>query len=546
MSGLPEPAAADAPPASSVAKLTSRQQEILGMLQAGKANKEIANELGIGVGTVKQHVVALFKKLKARNRTMAVSRGIGLLRARPAESNSLKTETGLLERRPCVVLSLALPADALSGAVARLHAVLAAQASLHDAVFLARRGNAVDVIFGIQRTTEYDLAKALQIARAVRIEFGATGQDGGLRVGLAAGIAMASMGRFGGWTGEAMASGALTAARELVERAGAGCIRFGAGARELMTSCGMGPVADGDGDVPLATLDDLVWTGERRRFKMVGREKELRALRFALRSAERGRGRVVFVEGETGMGKSRLCSVLVDSCAGPVLLLRCLPGDDGDKLRDVATGAIFSVAELNKRTARRKHVLVVVDDLHFLAAANWGGLQAHARNLAARGAVVILAGRRAGDAIGDDIERIHLGRLDDAAISKLVADALQAHGRAVEADVVRSIVAMAAGVPFFATELAAHGGMTLPVFAIVCARLDGLGQDHRLLAAVAKGEAADLAVLADRWGEDVDHVRRAADRAVAVGVLRYLAPGKLAFTHPLLRMAIDFMGTDKA
>ncbi|CAG0983112.1 partial Putative HTH-type transcriptional regulator YhjB, partial [Rhodocyclaceae bacterium] len=48
--------------------LTGRQRQILELLRAGKVNKEIANELGIGLGTVKQHVVAIFKKLKVRNR----------------------------------------------------------------------------------------------------------------------------------------------------------------------------------------------------------------------------------------------------------------------------------------------------------------------------------------------------------------------------------------------------------------------------------------------------------------------------------------------
>lgn len=532
--------------AAASASLTPRQKEILAMLKAGKANKEIANELGIGVGTVKQHVVALFKKLGARNRTMAVSQGQSLLGERPAESPTMTVATGRLERRPCVVLSVSLPADAPERAVARLNAVLAAQASEHDAVFLARQGNAGDVIFGIQRTTEYDLVKAVRIARAVRKEFASKGrgEQGRLRIALAAGIAMASMGRFGGWTGEAMASGALAAARELVSKTKEGFVSFGAGARELMASCGMGPVGDADLDIEI--LDRLVWTGERRRYTMVGREREMATLRAALRRAQRGSGKVVFVEGETGMGKSRLLSALVDSSAVSTVFLRCLPGEDGDRLREIGTGLIFSAAELTPCLAKLESRLVVVDDTHFLTAPNWNEVLACARQLATQGVLVVLAGRRGGDEVGPGVDLVRLGRLDDAAIAKLVAAAVQGRGQAADGDMVRSIVAMASGVPFFATEMASHGGMTLPVFAIVCARLDGLHQDHRLLHAVAKATNADIDALAGRWGEDQEALRREADRAVAAGILRRTGLGKLTFSHPLLRMALNYMGTDAA
>jgi len=531
---------------AAAAKLTQRQKDILAMLEAGKANKEIASALGIGIGTVKQHVVALFKKLKVRNRTMAVTQGMSLLRTRQAEGHGLKSDSGLLQRRPCVVLSVALPADAAPATIARLHGVLAAQGSGHDAVFLARRGNAGDVILGIQRATEYDLVKAMQILRAVRQEFRSGGDELSLRAGLAAGIAVASMGRFGGWTGEAMASGAISAARSLADQAAPGCIRFGAGARELMASCGMGPPVESEGDLGLACLDEFVWTGERRRFNMVGREQELASLRLALRNAERGAGRVVYLEGETGMGKSRLCRRLVDSCSGPAVLLCCLPGEHGGRLRNAATGQVSDFAELDSLLPQRKPRLVVVDDLHFLAAQYWEDALACARQLATDGVLVVLAGRRSGEKLGEGIARIRLGRLDDAATARLVAAALKLQGRPTDAETVRTVVAAASGVPFFATELAVHGGMTLPVFAIVCARLDGLGLDHRLLIALAKGNGNNVESLSSLWGEPAGDLQRSAERALAAGVLRSTPNGKLSFSHPLLRLALEFMGAEGA
>lgn len=55
--------------------LSARQQEILRLLSLGRSNKEIAEQLGLTAGTVKQHVYALFRKMGVSNRTMAVVRG---------------------------------------------------------------------------------------------------------------------------------------------------------------------------------------------------------------------------------------------------------------------------------------------------------------------------------------------------------------------------------------------------------------------------------------------------------------------------------------
>lgn len=51
--------------------LSSRRQEVLVLLQRGHRNKDIAAQLGIAPGTVKNHVSALLKELGVRNRTQA-------------------------------------------------------------------------------------------------------------------------------------------------------------------------------------------------------------------------------------------------------------------------------------------------------------------------------------------------------------------------------------------------------------------------------------------------------------------------------------------
>ncbi len=54
--------------------LTPRQHEVLRCLMQGQPNKQIARELGIGEGTVKLHIAAVLRALRARNRTEAAAR----------------------------------------------------------------------------------------------------------------------------------------------------------------------------------------------------------------------------------------------------------------------------------------------------------------------------------------------------------------------------------------------------------------------------------------------------------------------------------------
>jgi DNA-binding NarL/FixJ family response regulator len=57
-------------------KLTPRELEILRLLAKGMGNKQIAQELNIGIRTVKSHLVDLFCKLKVSSRTEAVIAGL--------------------------------------------------------------------------------------------------------------------------------------------------------------------------------------------------------------------------------------------------------------------------------------------------------------------------------------------------------------------------------------------------------------------------------------------------------------------------------------
>ena len=76
---LARPSTRPPPPASSVKRvspadlgLTDRQMDVLMLMMQGKSNKSICRALNLAEPTVKNHVTALLKALKANNRTEAV------------------------------------------------------------------------------------------------------------------------------------------------------------------------------------------------------------------------------------------------------------------------------------------------------------------------------------------------------------------------------------------------------------------------------------------------------------------------------------------
>jgi DNA-binding NarL/FixJ family response regulator len=65
-------------------ELTSREAQILGLIEQGMANKEIARTLGIELATVKNHVHHVLEKLKVARRGQAAARARSTTHGRPA------------------------------------------------------------------------------------------------------------------------------------------------------------------------------------------------------------------------------------------------------------------------------------------------------------------------------------------------------------------------------------------------------------------------------------------------------------------------------
>ena len=531
-------------------ELSQRQHQILKLLQAGKVNKAVAQELGIGLGTVKQHIVAIFKKLNVSNRAMAASHGMEIFQAQQGRAATLPM-ADLLENRPCVVLSIALPMDAGNLSVKLMYGCLAAIASANDAVFLARYGNAGDLIFGIQRVTEYDLAVALQAARHVYDDLleinSETAQQ--LRGCMTAGIALASMQRFGGWTGEAIASAAIASARKLLNDIPAGLFVFDPTALDLIELFGIGGTQKLASTMPFAQLKNLHWTGTRRAYQLVGRDDELTLLNVVLSEAAQGNGRLILVKGEMGMGKSSLCEAIAKKCLqqkGTVAYCRSLPSVLGSALYNTARETKCSVEEvvaLLCAKPERHPELVVVDDFNLLPKEQQTALITAAAAAVESGKLVIFSGRKdVRENISIPFETINLGRLPTPSIQALVRDALGKGTIKERAQKVQRIASAAAGVPLFAVESARHHdeSLALPLRVAINARLDSLRLDHNLLREVARNSAgANLEEVAATLGEDLEKVRPQMERAVASGVLSLSDDKWLTFTHPLLRRAID-------
>lgn len=533
------------------AELTPRQQQILQLLQAGKVNKEVARELDIGLGTVKQHIVAIFRKLNVRNRTSAAFRTLEHQPSNVPPATANQSPKILLTARPCVVLGLALPTNSDSGAVKRLYALMASLSAAHDAIFLTRQGYAGELIFGVQKVSEYDAAFALHIATRILEEVVSAYPPlkGRVRGCLTAGIGFASMQRFGGWSGEAIASAAISSARDLLQVTPDGRFACDTAAQDLCEAFGISGAARLSGTLEFEALPSLQWSGLRSSHPLVGRARELKVLNTAIQRAERGKGAIVVLEGEMGMGKSRICQSLYElglSRAMKFRFYRSMPHVLGAGLLDITQGRVTGfaqcMAEIRTETESTRHH-VIVDDFHLLDTAQQAGWFDAAIQARTYGVLTIFAGRKGLTRLAPaDSIHVPLSRLPTQHMQALVRQAIDMPAGRQRASIMQTILETSTGVPLFALEMARLPDpvkLSLPLMVAVQSRIDKFRLDSAVLRLVASNpEGISVAQLSERLGEPTDSLLPQVERATAMGVLATQPHGALTFTHPMIRRVI--------
>ena len=319
----------------------------------------------------------------------------------------------------------------------------------------------------------------------------------------------------------------------------------------------------------------------------VGRERELHELKNGLESAIAGRGQLILISGEPGIGKTRLCEELVDRAAARgvrVAWARCWgagsqpafwfweqllgqltddplpaphPGGTAED-PDVARLWYFDdMVDRVRRVASAAPLVLVVDDLHWADVASIRLLTYLASQLPDIPALVLAStrdvgvtpGSATGDAIGL-LERsaghVHLDGLDVAQIPALVTSV----ANEVDAGALHHHTA---GNPLFALELArlldAQGsplgaGELPPVPAtvrgVLTHRLDELTPDCRAVLDVATvvGDEFGLDIVEVVTGLGRHHLLELVDEAARAHLLRGAGVAAYAFAHPLVRATL--------
>ena len=291
---------------------------------------------------------------------------------------------------------------------------------------------------------------------------------------------------------------------------------------------------------------------------LIEREEPLEALRGALASAAAGHGRLVFVAGEAGVGKTslvrRFCADLPAGTAafwggcdplatprplGPFLEIADSAGIDGSLEPWSAT---HNVASAVLQLVEERQTVVAVEDAHWADEGSLDVVRLLARRLPATSSLVIVT-YRDDELARDHPLRIALGDIStSAAVERLAVRPLTRDGVAELAGArgaeLETVWRLTAGNPFYVTELVAHGAEEVPgtVRDLVLARVAQLGPQATAVveATAVAPPSLDAELLLAVCGEAADSV----DECLASGVLR-VVDGGVAFRHELSRAAVE-------
>jgi hypothetical protein len=311
-----------------------------------------------------------------------------------------------------------------------------------------------------------------------------------------------------------------------------------------------------------------------------GRAEELSRLRERLRAAREGRGGLVVVSGEAGIGKSALVEVLsseAEAASFRLLTGRAWEFADAPAYFPVKTGLLAlgvtpavtpasdaeafglweDVLEALARESEQAPIVWVVEDVHAADARTIDLLAFLAQPLRAVAALVVVT-VRTGDvrAAGPSIQRLTRLVRDGATVTlgplgpeDVTALAAEVSGRALPTGALEAWMSRTGGNPLFVVECAraVRGGRSLAsalpetVVEMVAERLRALapGTCRFLEEGAVLGRefvAATVARMTDRLPSVVIDDLLPAIRA---GLIEEHAPGRFRFTHALVRDAIE-------
>lgn len=291
---------------------------------------------------------------------------------------------------------------------------------------------------------------------------------------------------------------------------------------------------------------------------LLERDEQLRAACGYLADAASGHGRLVFVGGEAGVGKTAFVEELTSRVDAHVVTGWCdgtaTPPPLGplvDMLPDLPPttwpeGASRSQLFANVLSALREQpngrpYVVVVEDAHWADEATLDLVRHLARRIHACPALVLVTYRPEDTAAGDGL-RVLLGDTASATgtrridLSPLTADGVARLAAQHGAPGAPDLHAVTGGNPFFVTEvLASNGELPQTVRDAVLARFSRLGhQGRRALELVAlTGARAEAGLLDDLLHDGLP----ALDEALARGLVRRTGDD-VVFRHELARLAV--------
>ena len=317
--------------------------------------------------------------------------------------------------------------------------------------------------------------------------------------------------------------------------------------------------------------------------QLVGRQREREALDRLLEAARGGRGAVLVVHGEPGVGKTALLeyareagqefrvvqtigvegemelpfAALQQLCSPILELMKRLPMPQRDALAvafGVSAGEApnpflvgLAVLGLLSEAAEEQPLLCVVDDAQWLDRASARALAFLARRLLAEKIALVFAAREPGDVLAG-LPELHVRSLGHRDARTLLESALPAR---LDGHVLDRIVAETRGNPLALLELPRGltptqlaGGFGLPVAVPLSAsieesftrRLANLPGDARRLLLVAAADPVGDPALVWRAAQRLGIPESVAETVEAQGLLELGT--RVVFRHPLVRSAV--------